>query len=49
MSLIIQYIIIFALFIWACYVVFKPFFKRKKDQAGCGKGCGCAIDPADKK
>ncbi|MFZ4260669.1 FeoB-associated Cys-rich membrane protein [Sphingobacterium sp. HJSM2_6] len=48
MSLVIQYIIIFALFIFACYVVFKPFFKRKKNELGCGKGCGCSANSLQK-
>ncbi|WP_370626496.1 FeoB-associated Cys-rich membrane protein [Sphingobacteruim zhuxiongii] len=45
-SLIIQYIIIFLLFIGALYFIFRSFFpgKSKKNTAGCGKGCGCNLD-----
>ena len=47
MSLIIQYIIIFALFILALYVIFKPFFSKKSETPGCGKGCKCDVEKID--
>ncbi|WP_313511730.1 FeoB-associated Cys-rich membrane protein [Sphingobacterium sp.] len=43
MSIIIQYIIIFILFIYALYVIFKPFFRKKKGNSGCSKGC-CTVE-----
>lgn len=50
MSEIVQYLIIFALFVVALYVVFKPFFSKKNSPSGCGKGCNCGIEqPSEKK
>ncbi len=48
MGLIIQYIIIFILFIGALYFIFKPFFS-KKSNPGCGKGCSCDVKMDPKK
>ncbi|SEG65409.1 Virus attachment protein p12 family protein [Sphingobacterium lactis] len=49
MSTTIQYIIIFALFIFALYVIFKPFFSKKSGTPGCGKGCNCDVEIKPKK
>ena len=38
-----QYIIVFALFLIAIFVVIKPFFGKKKNDVGCKKGCGCDV------
>lgn len=45
----IQYLIIFALFIVALYVIFKPFFSKKNKTQGCGKGCGCGLEQPSRK
>ncbi|WP_375542873.1 FeoB-associated Cys-rich membrane protein [Sphingobacterium hotanense] len=49
LSLIIQYVIIFLLFVGALYFIFRSFFPgKKKNSAGCSKGCGCSVDMSQK-
>ncbi|WP_425500383.1 FeoB-associated Cys-rich membrane protein [Sphingobacterium humi] len=49
-GLLIQYIIIFILFVGAVYFVVRSFIPNKnKPKAGCGKGCGCDVDLSPKK
>ncbi|MBE8712279.1 FeoB-associated Cys-rich membrane protein [Sphingobacterium sp. KB22] len=44
-----QYLLIGLLFVAAVYYVGKRLFPSKKNQGGCGKGCGCDAMPKTSK
>lgn len=50
MSEVVQYLIIFVLFVGALYVILKPFPSKKDKSSGCGKGCSCSfVEPSKEK